>query len=269
MAMISEQYFAETGQSASSWYLCRAREKAMLYRENQIKYADFGTRRRFSQKVHETVVEVLRRDSGNGFLGTSNVDLARRYELKPIGTNAHELYMGTGALNDYVGANRQVLLEWNEEFGGKLNTALTDTYTTEVFLRDYCGEIAQLYTTLRQDSGDPKEFVRMLLRHCRRYGINQEGLTVLFSDSLNPQKVLELHEFSKGKVIDLYGIGTNLSNDVGVKPLNMVIKLFNIARNLNEAPIPTAKFSDDPGKTSGDLAAVDKVRELLWIGEQK
>lgn len=267
LAIISELYFKETGQVSQKGWEERCRQKARLLAEAEARYADFGTRRRFSHAVHERVVEILKQYGGRSFLGTSNVELAMRYDLLPIGTFAHEWVMGMAGILGVEYANQMAMEYWFKEFGGKLATALTDTFTTDVFLRAYTREKARMFPTLRQDSGSPERWTDLVVDHIKSLGLNPLDFTALYSDSLNPQRVLEIMDYSRGRIKTLFGIGTNFTNDVGPKPLNMVIKMFYLTRPDIFGTIPVVKLSDDLGKISGDKRVVRGIMDRLELAQ--
>lgn len=266
MAIISELYFKETGQVPDSTWLTKLQEKVELLKNCGAKYADFGTRRRFSKDVHDQVVQVLKKCGGANFLGTSNVELALKYDLKPIGTFAHEWVMAHAGFFGVENANRWALEVWAREFSGKLSTALTDTYTTKSFLQDYDRDMAQVFKTLRQDSGSPEGWTDQVIYHIKNVlGFNPQDFTALYSDSLNPKRVVEIQEHAKQRINTLFGIGTNLTNDVGRKPLNMVIKMHYVARTSRDRQNPVVKLSDDPGKISGGNEIAQQTIKKLGL----
>jgi len=263
MAIISEQYFIST---AAKCDLPDARQKRLDEKRDFIKdlgvtVADFGTRRRHSLGVHKEVVAGLR----DVISGTSNVYLAMLHDLKPIGTQAHELFMAFAALHGYRMANKITMEKWVKIFRGDLGIALSDTFTTDVFLRSFDKKFAKLFDGVRQDSGDPIEQAEKIVNHYDSLGIDPTTKTIVFSDSLNLDKVATIHEWCKGKIKDSYGIGTFLTNDVGVKPLNFVIKL--TAVEIDGRWVPTVKLSDTPGKHTGPSEEVELCKRVLRIEE--
>lgn len=178
-----------------------------------------------------------------------------KHGVTPRGTNAHELPMALAGLFGPENANNMVLKLWNKEFNGKLATALTDTFTTDVFLKTFDSQLAEIFKTLRQDSGSPEEWTDKVIAHLAHLGINPLTRTALYSDSLNPQRVFDIMEYTRNRIKALFGIGTNLTNDVGVKPLNMAIKLLYIIMADGQRK-GLCKISDDPGKISGDKMAI-------------
>lgn len=267
MATISELYFKNMGQVPDDKWRERCQTKAETFRREGIKYTDFGTRRRFSHQVHEGVVNILKNNGGLGFLGTSNVEMSMRFNLKPVGTYAHEWVMGQAGIYGVEEANKKAMELWQNEFDGRLSTALTDTFTTEVFLRSYDKERALKFKTLRQDSGLPEKWTDQVVFHLRsNLNLESTEFSALYSDSLSPDRVLEINNYAKGKIRALFGIGTNLTNDVGVKPLNMVIKMFYISKpEAVKERVSVAKLSDDRGKTSGVVEMAEEYRQKLAI----
>lgn len=261
MAIISELYFKMTGEKIHSEkeIVETALKKSSVFQMNNINFADFGTRRRYSYDVHDLVVKTMKNAIMSTMVGTSNVHFAMKYDLKPIGTVAHEFICGTAALKGYAHANKHALEDWGKVYGGLLGIALSDSFTTDEFLKDFNHQFSRLFDGVRHDSGDPIEFAKKIISHYEKLGIDPMSKTIVFSDSLNPEKVLEIQKFCIGKIKTSYGIGTNLTNSVGVKPLNMVIKLVEID-GLN-----VIKLSDSQGKHTGDEKTIKLVKELLDI----
>lgn len=207
--------------------------------------ADFGTRRRFSYRVQEQAVRILKRDFPGRFVGTSNVHLAREFELKPIGTMAHEWLMAHQQLGPRLIDSQIAALDcWVREYRGQLGIALTDCITMDAFLGDFDLYFAKLFDGLRHDSGDPLAWAEKAIAHYEKLGIDPMSKTLVFSDGLDLQKSLQLYRALSGRIHVSFGIGTNLTCDIpGVEPMNIVIKM--IACNGQ----PVAKISDTPGKT--------------------
>lgn len=218
--------------------------KILGFREElyDFKFAEFGCRRRLSREWQDYAVGELLK---TGYcVGTSNVYLAMKYGCKPIGTYAHEyvqMYQGIpGVTLAYT--NKMAMNEWFEEYQGDNGTALTDTLGTDLFLRDFDKLQAMCYTGVRHDSGDPIEWGEKMIAHYESLGINPKTKTLLFSDSLNFDKAQTIYNHFRGRINVSFGIGTYLSNDTNVDPLNIVIKL----QYVNDHPV--AKLSDDCGK---------------------
>ena len=207
--------------------------------------ADFGTRRRFSYRVQEEMVHILKRDFPGRFVGTSNVHLAREFGIKPIGTMAHEWLMAHQQLGPRLIDSQIAALDcWVREYRGLLGIALTDCITTDAFLRDFDLYFAKLFDGLRHDSGDPLEWAEKCIRHYEKLGIDPLSKTLVFSDGLDLPKALELYRALHEHIHVSFGIGTRLTCDIpGVEPMNIVIKM----TACNGQPV--AKLSDTPGKT--------------------
>ncbi len=234
--------------------------KAKILSQAGCKFADFGTRRRFSSLVHDRVVaELVKYDT---FIGTSNVYLARKYGLKPIGTMAHEWVQGVSGLVGLRHANRFAMELWNDVYRGDLGIALTDTFGTDAFWGDFDGVLARCFDGVRQDSGDPFVFADRAIEEYHKRHIDPKSKTIIFSDGLDVEKVLNLERVFSGKIKTAYGIGTNLTCDVDDHPpMNIVVKLVEIDG------IPVVKLSDSPGKIVGDSAAVNVAKWTFGMGK--
>jgi nicotinate phosphoribosyltransferase len=263
MALISELFFKMTGQDALPGDACSKRiiAKAVALEKMGAHFADFGTRRRYSFQLQDMAVAECKANAPSVFNGTSNPFLAMKYKCKPIGTQAHEWYMAIAAMNGYIQANKIGLEEWVDVYKGDLGIALPDTFTTDVFLRDFNTKYARLFDGVRQDSGNPLEFADKIIEHYNKLRINPLTKTIVFSDSLNVDTIAKIEQYCKNRVQTSYGIGTNLTNDVGVKPLNMVIKLTAI--QIGNEWFPTVKLSDDAGKHTGDVETVGLCKRIL------
>lgn len=207
--------------------------------------ADFGTRRRFSYRVQEQAVRILKRDFPGRFVGTSNLHLAREFDVKPIGTMAHEWLMAHQQLGPRLIDSQIAALDcWVREYRGQLGIALTDCITMDAFLADFDLYFAKLFDGLRHDSGDPLVWAEKAIAHYEKLGIDPMTKTLVFSDGLDLKKSLRLYRALSGRIHVSFGVGTNLTCDIpGVEPMNIVIKM--IACNGQ----PVAKISDTPGKT--------------------
>ncbi len=267
MTTISELYFKETGKLPTPGWEKKAGEKGKVLREIMAYFIDFGTRRAYSTFVHDQVLEKLIESAGvigdNGvLLGTSNPYLAMKYDLTPVGTYAHEWVMAHAALFGNKPANEKSMEAWLKEYKGQLGIALSDTFTTDVFLKSFDENFARAYGGVRQDSGNPQVFADKLIKHYESLNIDPVTKKIVFSDGLDIETVLKIEEYCRGKIGSLYGIGTNLTNDVGVKPLNMVIKLFSVELS-NGKKVPVVKLSDEPGKESGNKNAILNAKKEL------
>ena len=205
-------------------------------------FAEFGTRRRLSREWQDYVMAELLKTKH--CVGTSNVYLAMKYGIKAIGTYAHEyvqMFQGVPGIQ-LAYTNKAALEEWFEEYQGDLGTALTDTLGTDLFLRDFNKLQAMCYTGVRHDSGDPYEWGEKMINHYFNYGIDPHTKTLLFSDSLDFEKAQAIYDHFHNRINVSFGIGTYLTNDTNVGPLNIVIKLQYVNGH------PVAKLSDDWGK---------------------
>jgi nicotinate phosphoribosyltransferase len=198
-----------------------------------------------------------------GFLGTSNPYLAFKYGVNPQGTYAHECIMAMSALYGVRMADIMWRKHWSDHYEGNVGVALTDTFTTDVFLRNFGTYDARLFDGCRQDSGDPKEWGHKMLEHYKKLNIASLNKRFVFSDNLNVDKAVGLNlEFEKDAQ-PIFGIGTNFTNDVGVKPLNMVIKM--TAADFGHGEVNVIKLSDDAGKNTGKSDAVHQVKTELGL----
>ncbi len=265
MAIISELYFKLTKPQIYSQdkIIEIIKDKANMFNKLKITFADFGTRRRFSFDNHDLVVRTLKEHSKN-FVGTSNVFLAYKHNMRPIGTHAHEWFMFHAAKYGFKMSNKLALENWVKIFRGDLGIALSDTFTSDAFYQAFDTKLAKLFDGVRQDSGDPIEFGYRTIEHYKSLNIDPTTKTIIFSDALNPQKVEKITKEFEGKIRLSFGIGTNLTNDVGAKPLNMVIK---ITEALPEGRhwIPTIKLSDSKGKYTGEAEMISMAKKYLDI----
>lgn len=266
LSLISELFYEMTDAERISdkEVIQNTKNKAQSYIDLGVKVAEFGTRRRHSYQVHKLVTETLKEFGGNNYVGTSNVHLAMQTNVKPIGTHAHEWFMYHGARFGVKIANGISLDRWVNVYHGDLGIALSDTYTTDVFFTQFNKKLAKLFDGVRHDSGDPLEFAEKTIAHYQRMGINPLHKTIIFSDGLNLKKVKVITEATQDKIGISFGIGTNLTNDVGLKPMNIVMKLISVA----EPDLPwtnVVKLSDEKGKHTGDPKMIRLSKEILEI----
>ena len=266
LALISELHYEinQMERQSNEQVIQKTLEKTQQLEELEVNFAEFGTRRRHSFKVHDMVMEALTQRKNAYFIGSSNVHLAMKYGVKPIGTHAHEWFMFHGAQYGFKMANALSLEHWVDVYRGDLGVALSDTYTTDVFFKQFDKKFAKLFDGVRHDSGDPIKFAEKTIKHYENNGINPLFKYIIFSDSLNLEKVSEITQACKGKIGISFGIGTNLTNDVGLTPMNIVMKLTGVLGTNNEW-IPTVKFSDEKGKQTGDPKMIELVKESLRI----
>lgn len=243
----------------------RLKEKIEISNNHQLYFSEFGTRRRFNYQVQHDVVKELS-TSAHYCTGTSNVHLAMLFNMKPIGTVAHEWIMFHGANFGYKMANYKAFDAWTQVFDGSLGIALTDTYGTDAFFSNLSLKHAKLFDGLRQDSGDEKEFVEKAIHRYKELGINPLLKTIVFSNALDFPKFREISEYCKGKIgMCAAGIGTNLTNDVGCKPANIVMKLMACRMNAKQEWLHCIKISDDKGKAMGVRSEIEKCYDDLKI----
>jgi len=254
LAIVNEVYF-RMGYDYKELYSSfkkrlKAKKKALLDGTYEIgNFSEFGLRRRLSKEAQEYAVkelsEVTWKCCGSNFIGTSNIYLARKYNLVPVGTMAHEWIMCVGQGNhkhNPAYSNHFSLSSWVKEYGVQNGTALTDTITTDCFLRDFDLTYATLFSGVRHDSGDPIEWGKKMLDHYSKLGVDAHHKTLLFSDSLNFAKATNIYNCFKKDCKVAFGIGTYISNDTDVRPLNIVMKV----TRCNGQDV--AKISDTPGK---------------------
>ncbi len=211
------------------------------------KFAEFGCRRRLSRDFEEIAIRELSSRTKN-MVGTSNVFFAKKFGLTPIGTYAHEyvqMYQGIDKI-PLAYTNHYAMKDWYDEYLGDNGTALSDTLTTDLFLRDFNRSMVNNYTGVRHDSGDPFEWGDKIIAHFKKFGVDPKTKLLLFSDGLNFDRAQEIYEYFKDKAIVSFGIGTFVSNDTHKPALNIVIKL----QYVNGRPV--AKLSDEGGKTMCD-----------------
>ena len=207
------------------------------------KFAEFGCRRRLSREWEDVVVKRLVTETKN-CVGTSNVYLAMKYNVTPIGTYAHEfvqMYQGIDSI-PLAYTNYYAMKDWYTEYDGDNGTALTDTVTTDLFLLDFKRSMVNNYTGVRHDSGDPYAWGEKIIEHYKKYGVDTKTKMLLFSDSLDFDRAQKLYDYFSSRTKVSFGIGTFVSNDTDETPLNIVIKL----QYVNGRPV--AKLSDTPGK---------------------
>ena len=257
LAIVNELYFKKIRSDAVlEEGEQRLKDKIALIQEYQRQQdpedppfliSDFGTRRRYSFAWQKHVVEEFHKAVPDIFRGTSNVLLAKELNIIPIGTMAHEFLQAFQALDVRLRDFQKSALEtWVQEYRGDLGIALTDVVGMDAFLRDFDLYFAKLFDGLRHDSGDPYEWGDKAYEHYKKLKIDSKTKMLTFSDGLNVEKAWKLHQYFKDRFQVSFGIGTNLTNDMGQTPLNIVLKLVECNRQ------SVAKISDSPGKTMTD-----------------
>ena len=276
LAIVNELYFSRI-KTDEVWAEGERRLQAKLeliqqYEKSQqpndppFLVSDFGTRRRYSFEWQKHVVAAFHNTVPNVFRGTSNVLLAKELNITPIGTMAHEFLQAFQALDVRLRDFQKAALEtWVQEYRGDLGIALTDVVGMDAFLRDFDLYFAKLFDGLRHDRGDPYEWGDKAYAHYRKLKIDTKTKMLTFSDGLNLPKAWELHQYFKDRFQVSFGIGTNLTNDMGQIPLNIVLKLVECNGQ------SVAKISDSPGKTMTDndtfLAYLRQVFQIEELDE--
>lgn len=266
LAIINQVYFrhARPGDAGSREEGMRRLEaKVGLLRSAltaPVYLIEFGTRRRYSRDWQGEVVQYLRDNLGAQLLGTSNVAAAMRHGLKPYGTMAHEFLQACQALVAVPDFQRFTLDTWMHEFRGDLGIALSDVVGMDAFLRDFDRLFCKAYDGCRHDSGDPFEWGNKLIRHYEAMGIDPATRSAVFSDGLDVERAIALARHFHGRIRTSFGVGTNLTNDLGFEPLSIVIKM----TLCNGRPV--AKLSDSPGKTMcQDDVYLDYLRRTFGV----
>jgi len=266
LAIVSEVYFRRT-QPHPDLAEGRRRLKAKIdlvrtvEPEIDFKISDFGTRRRFSLAWQEEVLQAFKREVPQYFAGTSNVWFAMRNNLTPLGTMAHEYMQACQALGPRLRDSQIFAFDkWAQEYRGDLGIALSDTYGFDAFLRDFDMYFCKLFDGARHDSGDPFDWGERMIAHYRRNRIDPRSKTLIFSDQLSVPLAIGIARRFHGRARTAFGIGTNLTNDLGYEPINIVIKM----TECNGQPV--AKVSDSPGKTvSKDAGYLRYLRQVFGL----
>ncbi len=243
-----------------------AKKIEALRKRPAIKFTDFGTRRRFSREWQDYVVKTMSRELPPlDFRGTSNVALAFRYDLMPMGTSAHEMFMVMSGIhhdNDESirGSHNKVLQEWWELYGYDLSIALTDTYGTDFFFSDFTKEQARRWKGFRQDSGDPIAFGEKVLAFYKRHDIPADDKMIVFSDGLDVETMIRIHDHFVGKIKVSFGWGTNLTNDLGFPALSLVVKPIEANGH------GLVKLSDNIAKAVGLPEDIERFKKIFGYG---
>jgi nicotinate phosphoribosyltransferase len=211
-------------------------------------FAEFGMRRRYSSDMQDWLVKYIVDQKIPGFVGTSNVYLAKKYGVKSIGTCAHEMGMTLMTDQQYNCAyvNDRLMKVWTDVYGTKNGIYLTDLIGRKPFLMDFNDRYATLFSGVRHDSGDPIEWGEDMIAHYKKLGIDPMTKTLLFSDSLDFERATKIYKHFVGRIKIAFGIGTFLSNDTDVGALNIVMKV------VKANGYPTCKLTDNPEKAMGD-----------------
>jgi nicotinate phosphoribosyltransferase len=266
LSIVNEVYFRAT-QKSPDYVLGRARLEGKIELVNasedlrDLKIADYGTRRRFSRLWHEEVILTCKEKLGDHFAGTSNVYYAMKHGLLPLGTMAHEYLQAAQALGPRLRDSQTFAFEtWAKEYRGDLGLALSDVYGFDAFLNDFDMYFCKLFDGARHDSGDPFDWGERLIKHYESNRVDPKSKSLVFSDGLNFPLIIELYRRFASRAKVAFGIGTNLTNDLGYTPLQIVMKMVTCNGQ------PVAKLSDNPAKNMcEDVAYLQYLRQVFQI----
>lgn len=272
LAIISELY-SDTGEEENIVYgkkqlddkisTINMYNKFKKLDEPFLKFTDFGTRRRYSRDWQDYVVKTLSKELPHNFVGTSNVYLAMKYNIKPIGTMAHEYIQAMQSLVRIKDSQKYAFQTWADVYRGDLGIALSDTLGMNAFFKDFDLYFSKLFDGARHDSGDPFVWGDKLLKHYKDMEINPIYKHAIFSDGLNVEKMIKIYKRYKNRINVSFGIGTNLTNDCNIKPLQIVIKMVKCDEQ------NVCKISDSPGKQMcEDDEYIKYVKETFKIEEK-
>lgn len=275
LAIVSELYYIVRGEEDRfdyDAYYPKSYHKAERLLAAGCTYSDFGTRRRASFQAEDTVVRAMKdcqeaRDWKGRFVGTSNVYLAMKYDLTPVGTMAHEFIAAIGGMYGPQMANHIAMNAWRHTFNGALGTFLYDTFGWNIFSLNFSEDFANLFKGLRVDSGDNMEQLQKICTKYRSLGIDSQSKQVIFSNALDTDRAIALQQEAEKYVQPSFGIGTHFTNDFdGIRPMNIVIKL--VAAKITESwPFynDTCKISEDAGKHTGNPKVIRRFMEALHL----
>lgn len=275
LAIVSELYYIVRGEEDRfdyDAYYPKSYHKAERLLAAGCTYSDFGTRRRASFQAEDTVVRAMKdcqeaRDWKGRFVGTSNVYLAMKYDLTPVGTMAHEFIAAIGGMYGPQMANHIAMNAWRHTFNGALGTFLYDTFGWNIFSLNFSEDFANLFKGLRVDSGDNMEQLQKICTKYRSLSIDSKSKQVIFSNALDTDRAIALQQEAEKYVQPSFGIGTHFTNDFdGIRPMNIVIKL--VAAKITESwPFynDTCKISEDTGKHTGNPKVIRRFMEALHL----
>lgn len=279
LAIISELAHEETGDKANiDEVISKTKEKYVKFNMNGIVFSDFGTRRRFSFDVQDAVVRTFaqcQRETNTShnmfgevakFVGTSNVLLAMKYDLTPVGTMSHQLISGIGALFGYQEANYLAMDYWQQVYQADLGTYLYDTYGWDAFEKNFTKKHANLFKALRVDSGDNIEQMSLIIDKYKSLDVDPTSKYITFSNALTTDDAIYIKKRAMGRIGVNFGIGTHFTCDIdNVRPMNIVMKLVEIRMTERTEWRKAVKLSNDHGKYTGDLDEVDLCKRTLRI----
>ena len=277
LAIISELFYIMTGQTGKldyDKYYTKAYDKAARLLEAGCVFTDFGTRRRASFQAEEVVVKAMldcykSRQWEGKFVGTSNVYLAMKYDVTPVGTMAHEFVCAIAAMYGPQMANHMAMEAWRNTYRGALGTFLYDSFGWDLFSLNFSEDFANLFKGLRIDSGDNYEQLMKIVDKYKSLGIDPKSKQVIFSNALDTDRAIKIQEYAKDYCLPSFGIGTHFTNDFeGVVPMNIVIKL--VAAKITESwdfYNDTCKLSEDKGKHTGKPEVIRRFMEAVHFKE--
>ena len=273
LAIISDLYYEMTGQNKLfdyDAYYDKTYAKAERLLSAGCAFSDFGTRRRASFKAEDTVIKAMKacsqgREWPGKFVGTSNVYLAMKYDVLPVGTMAHEFVCAIGGMYGPQMANHIAMNSWRNTFRGALGTYLYDSFGWDIFSLNFSEDFANLFKGLRIDSGDNRRQLMRIVEKYRSLGIDPKTKQVIFSNALDTDEAIAIQQYATDYCQPSFGIGTHFTNDFdGVKPMNIVIKL--VAAKITESWTfynDTCKLSEDEGKHVGKPEVVKRFMQAL------
>jgi nicotinate phosphoribosyltransferase len=242
LAIISQLYSQGKGDMNEGRNRLVEKTNILQRYEKPFQFVDFGTRRRYSVEWQNHVIAYMKKSVPRKFIGTSNIMFAKQHQITPIGTMAHEYIQAMQSLVRLSDSQKYAFQMWADEYRGRLGIALSDTLGMDAFFRDFDLYFSKLFDGARHDSGDPFLWCTKLIRHYEEKGINPRLKTAVFSDGLTPAKAIEINNSFSNHINCSFGIGTNLTNDMGFQVPNIVIKMTHCDGR------PVAKISDSTGK---------------------
>lgn len=277
LAIVSELYYTMTGRLGNidfDLYYKKTYEKAERLLGAGCVYSDFGTRRRISFQTEDTVVKAMKDCYEKGkwkgkFVGTSNVYLAMKHDLIPVGTMAHEFVCAIGGMYGPQMANHIAMDSWRNTYRGALGTYLYDSFGWDIFSQNFSEDFANLFKGLRIDSGDNYEQLHKIINKYKSLNIDPKTKQIIFSNALDTDTAIKIYQYAKELCQPSFGIGTHFTNDYpGIKPMNIVIKL--VAAKITESWTfynDTCKISEDKGKHTGKPEVIRRFMDALHIEE--
>ena len=277
LAIVSELYYMVAGVAEAldyEAYYKKSYAKAERLLEAGCAYSDFGTRRRVSLQAEDVVVRAMKdcynsRSWKGKFVGTSNIYLAMKHDLKPVGTMAHEFVCAIGGMYGPQMANHIAMDSWRNTYRGALGTYLYDSYGWDIFSLNFSEDFANQFKGLRVDSGDNYEQLHKIVDKYKSLGIDSRTKQVVFSNALDTDSAIAVQRYAMNYCQPSFGIGTHFTNDFeGIKPMNIVIKLIAVKiTELWNFYNDTCKLSEDKGKYTGKPEVVERFMAALHLKE--